>query len=254
MKKMTMALSALFLGVSTATSAHSLWTVGKNADVFEADLIYGHHFPQPEKIATKRLSLFDPIKVLNQKGEITLQQNGENYHYTHSSKLGNGTHIILANYKPTYWTEKSDGKWEMGKTRQDFPDAKHCGQYAMQAKSFVVINDQGDFATKPTGKGYEITPMISPVLIKSGEQVKFKATYNGEPLKSVMIVGSPAGFDPNDTGMNAFSAKTNSNGEFSFKALTSGLWYLSGKVEQVHSNTQICDKNATEFTLSFDVK
>ncbi len=41
---------------------------------------------------------------------------------------------------------------------------------SMSGKSFVIIDDDGAFATKPVGKGYEITPLASPNDIKVGER------------------------------------------------------------------------------------
>ena len=254
MKNLKITLAALSLGAVSAASAHSLWTLGENKDVFEADLIYGHHFPAPEKIAEERLVLFEPLQVLSENGKITLQQKGENYHYVHTQKLGKGTHILLATYKPTYWTEKDDGKWEMGKTRADYPTAKSCGLYAMQGKSFVIIDDSGEFAVKPTGDGYEITPTVNPHDIKANELTKFKVTLNGQPLKDVEVLGAPGGFDPNELEIHAFRAKTDEKGEFNFKALSAGDWYLSAEVENKGDDPKTCEKVVNEFTLSFRVK
>ena len=121
--------------------------------------------------------LFEAPQVISASGTQTLVQSGENYHYRHSAKLGKGTHVLLGTYKPTYWTKKADGKWAMAKTRADFPDAQSCGLYSMSGKSFVIIDDDGAFATKPLGKGYEITPLASPNDIKVSEYSIPKRLY-----------------------------------------------------------------------------
>lgn len=218
-------------------------------------MLYGHAFPNPEVIPEARLSLFEPLVVIDQKGEKTaLKQQGENYHYVHSEKLGKGSHVLLARYKPTYWTEKTDGKWEMNKTRAEVANAKECGLYSMQGKSFVVIDDAGDFTTKPLGIGYEITPTVRPDQIKVDELVKFRVTLEGKPVgEGVEIVGSPAGFNSEEVEIEAFRARTDEKGEFQFRALKSGLWYLSGEVERKSDDPAKCDKIADEFTLSFQV-
>jgi len=171
--------------------------------------------------------LFEAPQVISANGTQTLVQSGENYHYRHSAKLGKGTHVLLGTYKPTYWTKKADGKWAMAKTRADFPDAQSCGLYSMSGKSFVIIDDDGAFATKPLGKGYEITPLASPNDIKVGELAKFRVTLDGKPVAEAKVVGSPAGFNSEEVEIEAFYAETDKNGEFSFRALKPGLWYLS---------------------------
>jgi len=54
--------------------------------------------------------------------------------------------------------------------------------------------------------------------------------------------------------IEAFYAETDKNGEFSFRALKPGLWYLSSEVEQAPKDPKVCDKVVDEFTLSFNVK
>ena len=142
----------------------------------------------------------------------------------------------------------------MAKTRADFPDAQSCGLYSMSGKSFVIIDDDGAFATKPLGKGYEITPLASPNDIKVGELAKFRVTLDGKPVAEAKVVGSPAGFNSEEVEIEAFYAETDKNGEFSFRALKPGLWYLSSEVEQAPKDPKVCDKVVDEFTLSFNVK
>lgn len=253
MKAFPVVLSALLIGASASASAHGLWTLGENREVFEADIIYGHEFPKPEPIPEKRLVLFEPLKVLSPDGTVTLKQRGEKHHYVHTRKLGKGTHVLLANYKPTYWTEVSDDKWEMNKTRADFPQAKHCGLYTMQGKSFVIVDDSGDDAMKPVGKGFEITPMVNPTKIAANELVKFRVTNDGKPVAGAEIVGSPAGFNSEEVEIEAFRAETDERGEFQFRALKSGLWYLSGEFERAGKDPKTCEDAVDEFTLSFNV-
>jgi len=112
--------------------------------------------------------LFEAPQVISASGTQTLVQSGENYHYRHSAKLGKGTHVLLGTYKPTYWTKKADGKWAMAKTRADFPDAQSCGLYSMSGKSFVIIDDDGAFASAQ-GLGCEVVQVGAPASDSTGE-------------------------------------------------------------------------------------
>ncbi|MDZ7819540.1 MAG: hypothetical protein U5K55_13455 [Aliarcobacter sp.] len=51
----------------------------------------------------------------------------------------------------------------------------------------------------------------------------------------------------------AFYAKTDSKGEFIFKALKSGFWYLKANYNQ-NSGNKDCEIIADKTTLSFEVK
>lgn len=259
MKYLNSTLFSLLLGVSTSVSAHSLWTVGENKDVLEADLVYGHHFPEPEVIPEARLGLFNPTILVSDHGTETLTQSGQNYHYRSKGKLAKGTYVLIGSYKPTYWTKKADGEWAMGKTRADFPNAQRCELYSMQGKSFVRVDDDGAFATQPVGKGYEITPLVKPDEIKAGEVVRFRLTHDGKPVADAVVVGSPAGFnaemthEDEESELEAFHAVTNEKGEFPFKALKPGFWYLESRVEH-KGDPKVCEKITDQLTLNFHVK
>ncbi len=243
MRKSTLACLLSMMGLVSLSHAHDLWVVGENTDVFKADIVYGHGFPKPEPIPQERTVLFEPIRVLGNNHEEILTQKGDNYHYE-GKKLGKGTYFILAKYKPTAWIEKADGKWEMNKIRKDTTEAvKYCGVSTMSAKSiFVVDGDDGEFAKKPLGKGLEFTPLVKPGEIRKDVPVKFRLTRDGKPIKVGKVFGSFGGFSSNDEVSVAFYATTDLNGEFEFKALKEGLWYLKTTV-----NTDSGDKDCEIF-------
>ncbi|TVM34139.1 DUF4198 domain-containing protein [Oceanidesulfovibrio marinus] len=239
---------------ATAASAHNLWVQGENKEVFEADLIYGHHFPTPEKIAEERLQLFEPVQISGEDLTETLTQQGENYHYEGTSKLSAGTYLVGAYYKLTPWVEASDGTWHMDKTRKDFKDTPRiCYLSSMQSKAVVVVgNDDGSYATTPLGKGLEITPLNKASEFRQGEAIKFKLTRDGERVKMASIVGSFSGYSENEMSF-PFYAKTNIDGVFEFKPLQAGTWYLSTSIESPSGNPD-CETRIEKTSIVFSVK
>lgn len=252
MNKFLMILASLTIG--TSAFSHDLWVKTSNEDVIKADLIYGHDFPTPEEIAQKRLSLFEPIEVIGENKSFTLSQKGENYTYVGKEKLQEGTYIIKATYKPTAWIKTADGKWEMNKTRKDTQkEVKQCGIYSKSAKEILVVgNSTGEFATKALGKGLEITPLEKASNFKEGNEIKFKITRDGKPLKIHEVYGSIDTYSKDET-IKAFYTKTNLKGEFIFKPLKSGLWYLSTSYKKESENKD-CETVAGTATISFKVK
>lgn len=240
---------------ASAALAHNLWVNGGNKEVFEADIIYGHNFPAPEKIAEERLQLFEPLKIVGKDSTEILTQQGENHHYAGKSKLPEGTYVVEAYYKPTPWVESKDDKWHMDKTRKDFKDGEvvSCSVSSMQSKGIVVVgNDDGAYAMTPLGRGLEITPLNKASEIRQGETVKFRLTRDGQRVKLASILGSYDGYAENEMSF-AFYAKTDIDGAFEFKPLHPGIWYLSTVVESP-TNDPACEKRLEKASIVFTVK
>lgn len=250
---MLLVISLLVL-LSVSVSAHDLWVTGKKDEVFKADMIYGHNFPQPEVIAQERTVLFEPIQVMGKNYQETLTQKGENYHYEAKAPFNKGTYIVKASYKPTAWIKKADGKWEMKKTRKDTAEqVEYCGVSTMTGKAIVIVgDDDGSFATMPWGKGLEITPLVNAGDIKKGALVKFKLTQDGKPVKQAQIYGSFGGFATNDMSV-PFYAITDLTGVFEFKALKKGLWYLKTTVD-TDSGDPDCETINNKASITFEVR
>lgn len=240
--------------IGSSAFAHNLWVKASNDDIVKADMIYGHDFPNPEPIAKEREVLFKPIELVGEKNNLILSQEGESYSYVGKEALKEGTYIVKATYNPTPWIETADGKWEMNKTRKDSQkEVKHCGVYSMFGKSILVVGkSDGAFATQALGKGFEITPLVNATDIKKEVPLKFKITRDGKPVKMIDVYGSFGGFSENEMSM-AFYAKTDLKGEFIFKPLKSGFWYLRADYKQESGNPD-CEHIGDKTTLSFEVK
>lgn len=254
MKKITTFVLATCL--SSSLLAHDLWVWGENnSDKFGADLIYGHDFPNPEKIADERTVLFDNVKVISNEGEQILSQAGENYHFEGKS-LKDGVYIINAYYKPTPWIQKSDGSWDMNKTRKDTNDAvKYCGVSTIQSKALIKLGDSKDskIITKPLKRGLEFLPLFDSIdEIKEGNLIKFKLMLNGNSVKNASVYASYGGYATNDMAQAGY-AKTDLDGNFEFRPLKKGLWYLKATVN-TNSNNKDCEINNDKATIVFEVK
>lgn len=243
--------------VATGAFGHDLWVWGENGDKFKADMIYGHNFPTPEKIKEERTVLFENVKVIGKDGEQVLKQTGENYHFE-GKKLKDGVYVVNAYYKPTAWIEKADGKWEMNMTRKDTKEeVKYCGVSTMQSKAFIKVGNASDSEAilKPIGRGLEITPTSINSIddIKVDEVVKFKLTLNGKPVKKADIHANYNGYSSNLDMAAAGFARTDLEGNFEFRPLKKGLWYLKAKVNSDSGNPD-CEVNNDNATLVFEIK
>ena len=99
------------LACSQGIAAHEVWVDAQHTHAGErlqAAIGYGH-FPKQEKIAADRLHIFAPMQLQGKTGTQILKQQGENYQYTSVNGLKEGSYLVLATYRPTFWSENASG-------------------------------------------------------------------------------------------------------------------------------------------------
>ena len=236
---------------SSQALAHDFWLLGDSKEVTSVDIGFGHDFPNPEKIDEKRVNNFETPYILTKSGEkLSLKQSGENYHYERA-KLEDGTYLIIGEYKPTFWTEASDGTWHMNKNKKDIKGAKFCRHATMSAKGIINLNAKDDFVTNPTHQRLEIVPLDNPANFKVGVPFKVKVLFDGKPLKEAVVNGTFEGFLKEKS---AFHGQTEPDGTIEVLALKPGKWLLQTVHKMPFADSKICDDETIAATLAFELK
>ncbi|NLK67121.1 MAG: DUF4198 domain-containing protein [Campylobacteraceae bacterium] len=244
--------------VATGAFGHDLWVWGENGDKFSANIIYGHTFPEPEKIPENRADRFNGVDVIGIDGKQALKQSGELHQYE-SEKLKDGVYIVHVKTNPVTWIKKSGEKRrEINKTRKDTTDkVEVCATSSMQSKAFIKVGEASDSSVilKPLEEGLEITPVSIKSIddIKVGELLKFKITLDGKPVKHATIYANYSGYGSNLNMATAGYARSDLEGNFEFRPLTKGLWYLKSSVNTDSGNPD-CERNSDSTTLVFEIK
>lgn len=239
------------LGAFSAASAHDFWLFGENGEKASVNIGYGHDFPNPEPINEKRVALFETPMIIKKDGDkIKLKQSGENYHFE-AEKLKNGTYALIGEYKPTFWTEDTEGKWHMDGTRDTIKNAKFCEKAVMNAKSVINVDADDEFITKPLGQRLEIIPLANPAKFKVDEPFKVRVLFEGKPLKVGTIDGF---FDGFLNGKSAFHATTDLKGETEVLALRPGKWMLKVVHKLPFEDAKKCDEEIIVATFAFEIK
>ncbi|MDN8581345.1 DUF4198 domain-containing protein, partial [Eikenella corrodens] len=133
-------LSAVLLaGLSVAAHGHEVWVNAAHThggEVLKAELGYGH-YPELEPIADDRLTLFPkPLQLLTPQGKIDLVQRGQhNYQFETPRAVADGSYLLLAQYRPTFWSRNAAG-WQRQNLTQ-MKDATYCEQTSMFGKAVV---------------------------------------------------------------------------------------------------------------------
>ena len=168
------------LACSQGIAAHEVWVDAQHTHAGErlqAAIGYGH-FPKQEKIAADRLHIFAPMQLQGKTGTQILKQQGENYQYTSVNGLKEGSYLVLATYRPTFWSENASG-WKQQSLKQ-MPDAKYCEQSAMYGKHVLNVGHgvtDNEVITRPVGQMLEIVPLKNPQTIQVGERLPVKILF-----------------------------------------------------------------------------
>ena len=248
---------------SQGIAAHEVWVDAQHTHAGERlqAAIGDGHFPKQEKIATDRLHIFAPMQLQGKTGTQTLKQQGENYQYTSVNGLKEGSYLVLATYRPTFWSENASG-WKQQSLKQ-MPDAKYCEQSAMYGKHVLNVGHgvtDNEVITRPVGQMLEIVPLKNPQDIQVGERFPVKILFKGEPVSGVNVVATFAGFTERPEHdhshaleAQAFSHQTNARGELDIIPLREGYWKAKVSYKTDYPKQTECQKLALYSTLTFHI-
>lgn len=250
--------------ISQPALAHETWVESEHThggEILQAAIGYGH-FPLKEPIAADRLAIFKPLELVGKAGKQDLVQRGkQNYDYVSKKPVADGSYLVLATYKPTFWSENASG-WKQ-QTLQQMPDAKFCEQSSMFGKNVVNVGHgvtDNEVITKPVGQLLEMVPLKNPASVQVGDSLPVKVLYKGEPLSGVTVVATFKGFterDPQDKSHaqepQAFSHQTNAQGIVNIVPLREGFWKAKVAHKTNFPDPKICQELHTYSTLSFNI-
>ncbi|ASK28002.1 DUF4198 domain-containing protein [Neisseria chenwenguii] len=262
MKKTALLLSAFLF--STAAHAHRVWVETAHThggEVLKAELGYGE-FPELEPIAKDRLDLFKPMQLVTEKGrqDLVRVRGGQNYQFQSKSAVKDGSYLVTAEYKPTFWSKNAAG-WKRADMKQ-MTDATYCEESAMYGKNIVNVGHESAgtaVITKPVGHRLEIVPLDNPANIHVGSPFKVRVLLNGEPLPNVTLTATFDGFDTSDRSKThkveaqAFSDTTGDDGSVSIIPLRQGFWKASVEHKADYPDQKTCQKQASYSTLTFQI-
>lgn len=261
--KKTFLFIALISSAFTA-QAHRVWMQTDHThgdEILKADLGYGE-FPDLETIQEKRLSFFDRgVTLFTQTGKQKLVQKGEhNYHFETEKPVKEGSYIVAAEYKPTFWSKNAEG-WKQADMK-DTPKATYCELTSMYGKNIVNVGHESagiDVITKQIGHELEIVPMDNPANINVSDRFKVKVLFRGEPLAGATLTATFDGFDTADNSKThkveaqAFSDVTGDDGTVDIIPLRQGFWKAQITHEVPFKDSQQCQKAKHYATLTFNI-
>jgi uncharacterized GH25 family protein len=247
-------LAVLTFIVAPQASAHEIWATAENPEAgkpLTAILGYGHDFPNGEEIAAERVSIFNPMEVLNSKGEkLALKAGDKNFISITEAPVEEGTYLLVTGYMPTFWSYTPEGS--VMKPKNEAAGATSCERYTRTAKGIINIGAAADdFVTKPLGKQLEIVPLVNPGTVKVGGDLPMQVLKDGQPLPKAEVKGTIAGNKHQEAGNRDFWTTTDGEGKFTFSPIKDGLWTVMVDVQSDFPDKTVCDVEAGDSTLTF---
>jgi uncharacterized GH25 family protein len=243
----------LFFFFSVTTSAHELWVQqsGYKNGIIKANIGYGHEFPNPEPIPADRLHIFTPLALVTPAGTLNMDQSGENYAFEKKISLKKGSYMVLAFYKPTFWSNGDNGWAQTDRIQR--PDASYVEEAVMYAKTIVNVDGATDTSliSKPTGMDLEIVPLANPATIKPGNVFPMQVLLNGKPAHFVQVEATFERFAAKD--YIAFSGVTDGYGHIDFIPLKAGFWIVRVKDTSEHPDKKKADERVLASSLTFTI-
>ncbi|WP_386694080.1 DUF4198 domain-containing protein [Lonepinella sp. MS14435] len=257
-------LATLLCSLAVSAQAHRVWVVTDHThgdEILKADLGYGE-FPTLEQIPEKRLHFFDRgMVLLTQQGKQKLVQKGDkNYHFETEKPVQEGSYIVAAEYKPTFWSKNAEG-WKQADMKET-ANATYCELTSMYGKNIVNVGHESagiDVITKQVGHELEIVPMDNPANINVSDLFKVKVLYRGEPLPNVTLTATFDGFDTADNSKThkveaqAFSDVTAEDGSVNIIPLRQGFWKAQVTYEVQFKDPTQCQVAKHYATLTFNI-
>ena len=128
--------------------------------------------------------------------------------------------------------------------------------YAKHVKAFLQV---GDERTKHYAAVFnyplEFVPLDNPYAAAVGDQLSFRLLRSGEPVAGQLVYFNHRSSGQTTSGHHhdEASARTDANGECSFKVDHAGIWYLR-TIHMVESDNEALDYLSNWATLTFAVR
>lgn len=253
MKKLFLfALLLPFCFSASLVNAHCLWLnidnhQAKVGQAVQIEIGWGHRYPKDEVIEEKFLN---QVYALDSKGaKIPLKQKSPNeFEFVPTAE---GSYVILADIHPGFLSKTTDGYKLQPKTGLD--NVVSCFRYDIRAKAFVTVGQKAKMPDQAIGDTLEIIPLTDTRDSRKGEVLPVKVLYYGEPLSSVDVRATYAGFSDQPNTF-ALTIRTDQKGVARIKILEKRDWVVNVMHEVPYPNTEECDKYRYNTCFTFKVK
>ncbi len=247
------AFSACF----TFIFGHNLWLVAKTeADEIKIEVVTSDKFPESDS-AVKRARIADfRFLTENDSIEITDYKTEQNSLVASLKTVEKANLAALELYPhPIVLEAEKFAGYIKSEAAQNFVAPQFVKDEIMKAQresyaKFAKVLIDNDLFDKIIGQKFEIVLQSNPAQIKSGEKLKIKVLFDGEPIKNLRV---SVGAENQNYGKYAAHSRTDENGLAELDIFDSGLWFVRTHFIRPHFDTADFDWESFWVSLTFRI-
>lgn len=147
---------------------------------------------------------------------------------------GGASYFICGHRKPMIWTKTTEG-WKQ-ESKKNLSGVISSGVYEKFSKAYVSGKKNGEKYKDLVGHRLEIIPMEDPEKLITGEELKVKVVFDGEPI-ATELYATFDGFSASP-GTYAYFSSTDENGVGMIKITSPGTWMVrvEHKIDEPNEN------------------
>lgn len=250
--------------------AHNLWLnpgdyypeVGSTVDI---GIGWGHKYPASRIDQEVKEGRVQEIQAVDPDGRtIHLTKVSPALYQLRIQKAG--AYLVTAKIKPGVFTMTAEGrKWG---DKKSVANPIKCTNFHIEAKTVIIAGGEEKNLGQPAGQPLEVIPLTNLHNLRSGDKLKVKVLYKGNPLPDAKVRATYAGFEAEDIAPHATSQKGRQDGGRHFPVETvtddqgraivqvdkAGYWMILLSHRPVYPDPEICDEYMYNVAFTFQVR
>ena len=246
----TALVGALTAGVAllapTPAPAHFSWL---SATLVEERLAFvpqfGHHLPAQRVLSVDRI---DSAMAFDPDGQATPTERTDQ---SLSIAVGApGTYVLSARLHPRFWSRTTEGG--RNASRRDYPDAFSCRASIDTVTTLVNTGETKSSVAQAAGHDFELVAQQDPSRLSAGDLLEVLILFRGQPWQG-SLHGTWTGYEPDHDDDYPVSVETDQRGIAQIALSRRGGWLLWASTREPYADPEICDEQAWNATLTFEV-
>lgn len=238
--------AGLALLASAPVLAHFSWLEANLVDE-QLELVpqFGHHLPAQRTLGVERI---DAATAFGPGGQRTSVVRTD--HALSVPAAEPGTYVLSAQLRPRFWSRTTQGG--RNASRLEFPDAFSCRASIDAVTTLVNTGASASSVTQAAGHDFELIARQDPSQLSAGDTLEVLVVFRGQPWQG-RLQGTWQGYVPDNDDDYPLSVETDARGTAQVVLSERGGWLLWASTREPYADLEICDEQAWNATLTFEV-
>ena len=208
---------------------------------------WGHSFPSENFLSGDDL---EELFLLSPTGARIAMQPKTATEFAIQKRLADGTYLVAAQRKVSFYTKTIDGGKRQSKKGLD--NVLKCSWSTMSMKGVVTVGAGKGAVDQLVGHPLEIIPLANPAQLKVGDMLPVRVLFRGKPYSGEIAVVYHTLAEKKETPTDPFT--TDADGRGSLRIASPGVWLLKVQHELPFARPEECDVESYVATLTFAIR